>query len=354
MNVAIVSATQATATPTPTAMPFALAQSIEPANLTVSDVARAWLDRARGGRGEWARSTRERYERVVRRHLEGSADPDQRPLGEYLLGELTVDVVAAWSAANERVLAPTTAVIALIALKQICRYAVRRGWLTENPVSGLEPGERPRWTPGRVGVLEGNDLAKVLDHAGSHRPLFEFLAYTGLRIGEALGLTWADVDVERNVLRVHRQLSRYRVHSRLKTDAARREVLLAPAIVRLLRQRWLESPFKGADDFVFATATRRGLNYRHVGDVFREAVRRAGLKGQGRLSLHSLRHGYASLLIAERLDVVFVSCQLGHANANVTLSVYAHLFGQREHGEVARQALEASYAAIARAREAGS
>ena len=255
-------------------------------------------------------------------------------------------MVAAWSAANERVLAPTTAVIALIALKQICRYAVRRGWLTENPVTGLEPGERPRWTPGRVGILEGKDLAKVLDHAGSHRPLFEFLAYTGLRIGEALGLTWADVDFERNVLRVHRQLSRYRVHARLKTDAARREVLLAPAIVRLLRQRWLESPFKGADDFVFATATRRGLNYRHVGDVFREAVRRAGLKGQGRLSLHSLRHGYASLLISKRLDVVFVSCQLGHANANVTLSVYAHLFAQREHGEVARQALEASYAAM--------
>ena len=73
------------------------------------------------------------------------------------------------------------------------------------------------------------------------------------------------------------------------------------------------------------------------------AVKRAGLQGQRRLSLHSLRHGYASLLISKRLDVVFVSRQLGHANANVTLSVYSHLFAQREHGEVARQALEASY-----------
>jgi integrase len=53
------------------------------------------------------------------------------------------------------------------------------------------------------------------------------------------------------------------------------------------------------------------------------ALRHQWLKGQGRLSLHSPRHGYASLLIAQRLDVVFVSCQLGHANANVTLVVYA-------------------------------
>ena len=70
------------------------------------------------------------------------------------------------------------------------------------------------------------------------------------------------------------------------------------------------------------------------------------LRGQGRLSLHSLRHGYASLLIAKRLDVVFVSRQLGHANANCHPVGLCHLFAQREHGEVARHALEASYTAM--------
>lgn len=39
---------------------------------------------------------------------------------------------------------------------------MRRGWLAANPVARLEPSEKPRWTPGRVGVLEGGDLAKVL------------------------------------------------------------------------------------------------------------------------------------------------------------------------------------------------
>jgi integrase len=313
--------------------------------VTLAKAARAWLGRGRGRHGEWARSTRERYERVVRRHVE-EPDPALPALGSVRLADLTVDQIAEWSAANERVLAPTTAAIALITVNLVCRYAIRRGWLAANPVARLEPGEKPRWTPGRVGVLEGGDLAKVLDRAGTHRPLFELLAYTGLRIGEALGLTWADVDYERSVIRVHRQLSRYREHARLKTESANREVLLAPAMVRLLREQWLASPFKSADDFVFTATTGRGCNYRHVGDAFRLAVKRAGLRGQGRLSLHSLRHGYASLLIAKRLDVVFVSRQLGHANANVTLSVYAHVFAQREHGEVARLALEASYTAM--------
>ena len=85
--------------------------------------------------------------------------------------------------------------------------------------------------------------------------------------------------------------------------------------------------------------------------MFREAVRRSGVRGAGRLSLHSLRHGYASLLIGSNVNPQFVSRQLGHANPSVTLEVYSHLFARREHGDLARQALEASYAAMRR--EAG-
>ena len=256
-----------------------------------------------------------------RRHLVASHDPALPPIGSLRLGALTVDQVADWSAANERALAPTTAVIALITLTAVCRFAIRRGWLTENPVRALEPGERPRWCPGRVGTLEGPALAKVLDHAGSYRPLFELLAFTGMRVGKGLGLTWADVDLEAGLLSVHRQLSRYREHAKLKTEAGHREIVLAPAMVRLLRARWLVTPYKGLDDFVFTTTGGRPLNYRRVGDVFRDAVRRSGVRSDGRLSLHSLRHGYASLLIGEGLDVVFVSRQLRHADPGVTLAV---------------------------------
>ena len=71
------------------------------------------------------------------------------------------------------------------------------------------------------------------------------------------------------------------------------------------------------------------------------------VKAPHRLSLHSLRHGYASLLISRGLNVVFVSRQLGRANPNVTLEVYAHLFERADHAATARDALEASHAAMA-------
>jgi integrase len=100
--------------------------------------------------------------------------------------------------------------------------------------------------------------------------------------------------------------------------------------------------------FVPANSVGCGLDYRDVGEGFRAAVERAGLSGEGkRLSLHSLRHGFASLLIANGLNVVYVSRQLGHANPSITLEVYAHLFDQANHAEAARVALDASHARMA-------
>jgi integrase len=246
--------------------------------------------------------------------------------------------------------APTTARIALITLGQVCRFAVRRGWLADNPVGKLEPGEKPRWKPKPVAILEGDDLARLLDHAGTYRPLFEFVAYTGLRMGEALGLTWADVDFDAGLIHVHRQLTRQGLHAALKTEAARREVILAAGLVKLLRERWLASAHKDTADYVFGNTLGRGLDYRDVGKRFRATVKAAGLDdGRGRVSMHSLRHTFASLLIANGLNIAFVSRQLGHANPKFTLATYAHLFDQADHAQAARDALDTSHAIMSNA-----
>ncbi len=81
------------------------------------------------------------------------------------------------------------------------------------------------------------------------------------------------------------------------------------------------------------------------GIAFRKAIGAAELQTPGKLTLHSLRHGYASLLIANGLNVVFVSRQLGHANQSITLEVYAHLYARADHERTASAALEASYTA---------
>jgi integrase len=323
-----------------------LGQRTEYTTLTVSQTAELWLERGSGQHGRWAPPTHERYRRIVRLHIDAAGDEKAKPIGTYKLRELTIDRVAAWSRANETTLAPTTARTALVVLNQICRFAVRRGWLADNPVSKLESAEKPPWKPKQVAILQGDELKRLLDTAGSSRPLFEFLSFTGLRIGEALGLVWNDIDFDAGFIRVHRQLSRQRLHAPLKTPGSKREVILAPPIAKLLRERWLASEFKRPEDFVFANALGQPLDYRVVGEQFRATIKRAGISPTGKLILHSFRHGFASLLISKGLDVVFVSRQLGHTSPRITLETYAHEFAAADHATAARAALDASYTAI--------
>ena len=81
---------------------------------------------------------------------------------------------------------------------------------------------------------------------------------------------------------MHRQLSRRREHAPLKTEAARREVVLAPAVTRLLREEeWLASSFKAPHHLIFCNTLGRGLDYRDVGEAFRATVKRSGITATG-------------------------------------------------------------------------
>jgi hypothetical protein len=127
----------------------------------------------------------------------------------------------------------STAKLALIALSQVFRHAVRRRWIGVNPVMQLEPGEKPR---GR------------------------------------------------------QQLSRQRMPKHLKADVARREVVRAPAVTRLLRERWLTSACKGAEQLVFCKDNGEGGEYRDAGKAFRAAVRRLACRARAGSRSYSLRH----------------------------------------------------------------
>ena len=64
------------------------------------------------------------------------------------------------------------------------------------------------------------------------------------------------------------------------------------------------------------------------------------------MTVHVLRHTFASILIDQGHDVVFVSRQLGHANPSITLKVYAHLVDAERHADRAREQLEAEYGGL--------
>jgi integrase len=147
-----------------------------------------------------------------------------------------------------------TAKLTRSVLSGVCGWLVRRGALNVNPVRDLTPLELDRDRTARalsveelrawLALLDANEFARRHDLP----ELARFMGATGLRLGEALGVTWADLDLTSGRLAVQRTIVRVKsqglIAKRVKSRASERALLLRPWCVELLRARL--GAFEGA------------------------------------------------------------------------------------------------------------
>jgi integrase len=109
-------------------------------------------------------------------------------------------------------------------------------------VKNLEVDEKPALGASEQRILEGDDIRKLLDKMpAKYDPIFRTAVFTGLRLGELLGLKWQDVDLARGVIRVRRQLTQQGELAEPKTRNAKREVVVFPDLGCFLREHRLRS-----------------------------------------------------------------------------------------------------------------
>jgi integrase len=96
-------------------------------------------------------------------------------------------------------------------------------------------------------------------------------------------------------------------------------------LLTVLLEHRLASRWKQPDDLIFASSQGTPLDPANIRRLFRAALKRAGLP---HMRFHDLRHCYASLLVAQGAHPKFISEQLGHASAQITMDRYSHLLDQ--------------------------
>jgi integrase len=320
-------------------------ERVVPSKATLAEYAAVWLATQDG---QLRPSTHRLYKANITRHV-------LPLLGRRQLASVSIDDVAALVADLRRAgLSGYTIKGILTPLGRMFASAVRRGLIPGNPVAGLDRSERPRGGKREQRILGRDEIGRLLASADAGvRTLLATAVFTGLRQGELLGLRWGDLDLEAGVIRVRGQLGRDGEWSPFaKTQAGLREVVLMPALGRLLREqreRAFGLGYARPEHYVFASSVGTPLHFRNVARrALDPAMDAAGLTGEGRghLRWHDLRHCFASILISQGHDVVYVSRQLGHSSPSVTLDVYSHLFDGAEHAERARDALEAGFGSL--------
>lgn len=276
-----------------------------------------WLERVKDTVSE---RTWETYEWHVRR-LKGAIGG--LPLAGLTAGQLQ-DALTALEGT------PLTRKKIIGTLKTALRRAVAWGELKDDPTKGLLLPRVPRK---KYTVLTREGWVKLLEAAKSsrHYPLIRLLAVTGMRLGEALGLKWADVDFARGTVTVRRSVDTRKRCLKPEGDEAKtpasertirldRETLEALAVLKKKQARGRVAFMRQEDALVFGDGVTPVAEY-SVGAALRRVLKKAGLP---RMRLHDLRHTVASLLLDAGVPVTTVADLLGHSTPATTTSFYAH------------------------------
>lgn len=206
------------------------------------------------------------------------------------------------------------------------------GWnlLTRNVADAAQPPKKQKTTKETWGAEQ---LRTFLTQVRDDRlfAAWQLAALTGMRRGEVLGLSWADIDLDASRLAVRRSLisSDYEIKvSEPKTEKGRRAVALDPAMVAALRdhqgRQLLERAAMGGDwdnalDLVFTREDGSPIHPQAFSEMFERHVTASKLP---RLSLHGLRHTHATIALRAGVHPKVVSERLGHASVAFTLDVY--------------------------------
>lgn len=289
-----------------------------------SEVSQEWLEHKRP---QVRATTWENYEGHVRNHFK-----DFNGLKVTAITTATVERFTGQRQKNEMNIDTLRRV--LVTLNQIFSYAVRHRYIPHNPLRDAERPRDPKKEKRDMVILNPEQIQALLEQESDfkYRTLFLVASMSGARQGEILGLKWGDVDWDAGQIHVQRTFTKGRFFP-TKTLSSNRHIDLGPLVLRELRKWKLACPHSKLD-LIFPNGNGSPIEYGNmVKRYYHPALESAGLP---RVTFHSLRHTYASLLIAQGENVKYIQNQLGHSTPVVTLSVYSHLMEDRNEESARR------------------
>ncbi len=226
-------------------------------------------------------------------------------------------------------------------LKHALKRAVSKRLIERNP---MEDVARPKAEAKDIRPLDDEEIRGFLKAAkeryadvpgNPYYPLFAFLLDTGCRPGEALALTWTDLDNDMLTVRIQRSLERTEEGWRTKepkTAGSRRTIELTPNTAVLLKRHragqreWMMARRDTYTDhgLIFASQTGEPLDKHNlVQRHFKTTLKAANLPTTVRL--YDLRHTCAAQLLKAGVNAKIVAERLGHSSVSMTLNVYSHV-----------------------------
>ena len=167
----------------------------------------------------------------------------------------------------------------------------------------------------------------ILDNIQGHvRNFLGISFFTGMRGGEILALTWDDIDFATDTISITKTVSRGMINS-TKTTASERDIEIIPQARKFFEAQRLETGLKKS--FVFLQSdmkSHHGTNVLYY-KQFKNLIKKLGLDDR---SMHNTRHTFASMMLNNGIEPLWVSATLGHKSLDITLGIYTHFMPRKE------------------------
>ena len=222
-------------------------------------------------------------------------------------------------------------------LRAMLHRAVYWQLIVSNPAERVQPprAKKPKrrsYDDEQTKILLEN-LEKLTVEDTKYKVAIILTIFTGVRLGELMGLEWQDVDFRNGIISINRSsqyLSDMGVFTKVpKTESSIREIAIPEFIISLLEeyklwyedQKLLYGELWTNSDRLFVQADGKPMHPSSISKWFVKYVSTIGLPV---INFHGLRHTNASLLVAQNVDIAVVSARLGHAQISTTLDFYVH------------------------------
>lgn len=205
-------------------------------------------------------------------------------------------------------------------LMSFYNWCVDKGITPENPMKRIKKRREDKKEPR---FLTHNQMQSFLEacDADDYAICFYVLANTGMRISEALGLRWCDVDLNGGWIRIGRIFCKTTKQAEERTKSGNTRMIgLNEALRQVLLRERLRGHSVESQDFIVAMPSGASPGHERIRSVFSRNIRRAGLAHHG---IHDLRHSFASIFMMSGGSLWDLKTILGHSTIELT-ERYSH------------------------------
>jgi integrase len=223
----------------------------------------------------------------------------------------------------------------------VFRRAEAQWGITHNPATGIKVKRlrEPAYSAGRINYLKQEEVFALVEATPNEqdKALFLTAAFSGLRQGELLALTWNDIDFPHELIHVRGSYDQYSKETKTTKSGKARSVPMAEDVAMALARLRNRERFTADADLVFPDWKGTPQYHGDLRSRFYSALERAQLP---RVRFHDLRHTFGTMMAGEGIDVVTLQHWMGHAH-QATTSIYLHYRPGKSGAEAINRAIRA-------------